>query len=56
MRRRLALATLILILTSATGYSIVQHLVGSDRAARRAQELQDLQTRVMRFTVEMWAA
>jgi hypothetical protein len=52
MRRRLAFAILILLLTSATGCSVVQHFVGSDRAARRAQELQDLQTRVMRFADE----
>jgi len=50
MRRRLVSTTL--MLASVTGCGILPHIFGDDRATQRAQQLQDLQSRVMRFADE----
>ncbi|MDB6043108.1 MAG: hypothetical protein JWM63_1659 [Gammaproteobacteria bacterium] len=52
IRRRLALTTLMLMLACLTGCTILPRLFGNDHAAKRAQELQELQTKGMRFADE----
>jgi hypothetical protein len=47
--RRLALTTLVLMLAWLTGCTILPRLFGNGHTAQRAQELQELQAKVMRF-------
>jgi hypothetical protein len=49
MSRRLALMTLMLLLAGLTGCTILPRLFGNDHAAQRAQQLEELQAKVMRF-------
>lgn len=49
MSPRLALTTLMLMLTCLTGCTVLPRLFGNDHAERRAQQLQELQAKVMRY-------
>jgi hypothetical protein len=52
MSRRLALATLMVMLACLAGCSILPRLFGGGRAEQRAQQLQELQGKGMRFADE----
>jgi hypothetical protein len=49
MSRRLALTTVLLMLACLTGCTILPRLFGNNHAEQRAQQLQELQAKVMRF-------
>src|SRR3981081_3496794 len=49
MSRRLAVMSLMWMVAGLTGCTILPRLFGNDHAAQRAQQLEELQAKVMRF-------